>query len=74
LVKFYDGSKEEIKNEILNDHQYDRPYDQFAENEKKFNVKSTYNFNQYTTKLEKEKLTKNQKAKAKALTREIENN
>eukprot|EP00944_MAST-04C_sp_MAST-4C-sp1_P013514 g13514.t1 len=46
-------------------------FDQFAVNERKFGVKSTYEETLYTTKLDKSKLSKQQKQKAERQAREI---
>ena len=46
-------------------------FDQFAVNERKFGVKSTYDETLYTTKLDKSKLSKQQKQKAERQAREI---
>ena len=46
-------------------------WDQFETNERKFGVKSTFDENLYTTRLEKGKVTKEQAAEAERIAREI---
>lgn len=47
-------------------------WDQFQENEKRFGVKSTYNDDLYTTKLDKQTFTREQMQEAERIAREIE--
>lgn len=70
LVKFF-NSKEENKQPLPTLTDDGVPYDQFEENRKKYNVKSTYTFDKYTTKIDERKLTTDQKRKAEILAKEI---
>lgn len=47
-------------------------FDQFEENRRLHNTKTTYDFNQYTTKIDESKLTREQKTKAEKLADQIE--
>ena len=67
LQRFFDGvGGKEIDLDV------DEEWDQFAENEKRFNVKTTFDEEEYTTKLDLSSLTSHQKAKAEQISREIE--
>ena len=58
LVKFYSTNEStNTTNELLNECNDDGAYNQFTENEKRFNVKSTYDFNKYTTTINEKALT-----------------
>ena len=56
----------------LNPNQGAGEWDQFAANKQQFNVESSYNFDDYTTKLEKGKFSAKQLAEAERIAREIE--
>lgn len=71
LKSFYDENNNDLLENIeLNEN---IEWDQFVENEKKFNIKSEFDEEKYTTKLNLDNLTEQQKIKAEKISCEIEN-
>ena len=73
LVKFElkEEDKNKYMNQILEDENEDENWDQFELNKKLYNVVSTYDENLYTTKLDKNKITEEDKKFADKMYKEI---